>query len=277
MQRITRRSEFQDLKHYIPVIPQRGIQSYTEPRRLHRMSHKPLQRYATVHHNSNLLPASENFEFLFTETMSTRLHWVDRIQMLGIRGIECLDAQIMKELKDELDSEQEARRREVLEKLRVTRESNLKECKDRRRKQEEEKRVMEEKRIEDERMRCLKLEEWRTRLKDHDAKRAEERRRLQELMRNEEEKRQQVRARVHLPEILAKAKRKVEAETKSPRSHKPSQSLEAIQEFLTRRSDPGLFSNLQITPKNNRYLRIMKHSNYARSTRLAAMVYSVDS
>ena len=45
-------------------------------------------------------------------------------------------------------------------------------------------------------------------------------------------------------EIFA-AKKKIEAEAKSPRTQKPSQSLEVIQVFLARRSDPVLFSHLQ--------------------------------
>lgn len=205
------------------------------------------------------------------------MSWVERIQTLGIKGVDLLDPIVMKGLQDELEADKEVRRRRIQEKLRLTRESNMKEYEQRQRNLEEEKRMMYEKLLEDENTRALKLAEWRKRLKDHDAKRAEERKRLQQLMRNEEEKRQQNQIRVNLPEILDKAKKKIEADQKSPRLQKPSQSLEAIQEFITRRSDPGLFSNLQRVPKNTHYLRIMKNSNYARSTRLAAMTYNAES
>jgi len=208
--------------------------------------------------------------------MSSKPSWLDAMHSIGIKGVEALDPLLIKELQAEMESDRKARSMQTLSKIRLIRASQKQASLDRKEDLRRQMEDAEELRHHHKVLQSQKSEEWRKRLKAHDTKRAEERKRLLDIMRSEEEKRQRNKRSLPLAELFpASHKDMVDAKVQTARTVKPSPSLEAINEYLTRRSDPSLFQRMKSDPLKSQYTRRMKQTTYAHNTRLAALVYNV--
>lgn len=207
--------------------------------------------------------------------MSRNSSWLEAIKSIGIKGVEALDPSLVRELEKELENERKLRVVETLNKIRLVRESQKQATHNRKEAQKKQEDAAESLRSQNESTRSIKAEEWQKRLKEHDTKRAEERKRLLDLMRSEEEKRQRNTRAIPLADLLADARTQTQSKANSARAPKQSPSLEAIHEYLTRRSESGLFKRHQPNPATTLYTQRMNRSTYAYNTRLAALIYNV--
>ena len=208
--------------------------------------------------------------------MSSSTSWLDAMNSIGIRGLEALDPSLVNILKTEMESDKESRSVETLNKIRLIRADQkqarlYRQDEDKRRKHAEE-----ELRRQHEELRSIKLKEWHNRLKEHDTKRAEERKRLLDLMRSEEEKRQRNDRTTPKAELVQNTgKRTIDLKVQPDHTVQSSPTIQAIQEYLTRRSDFSLNHRSQPRQETIQYIRRMENTIYARNTRLAASVYNV--
>lgn len=207
--------------------------------------------------------------------MTTKANWVETLQSLGIKSVETLDPTIISALRLELENDRNCRAVIAHSKQKLNVQIRKKEALEKHQRIMAEQSQLENIRMRNESIREEKRADWLRRLKDHDARKVNERRRLSEIIREEEDKRQRMKQEVSLAEIFELA-RKLELQNKSSsEAETPLKSLEAIQKYLSHRSVLSKVRDVESKHVNHEYIRKMEDSNYARRIHLASLVYRV--
>jgi hypothetical protein len=190
--------------------------------------------------------------------------------------VDSLSASTIKELQEDIERERRARMQTVSEKnnqhLKLRRiEESEKEERNHRQQVE-----LEDSIAEANSHRLIKLNEWKKRLLVRDKQKAKEREQLMALIEIQNKPKQGRIDAESLHEIFERARSIELEERRHKKSSETADALLAIQKIIEDRKLSATRKNdRHLTSADPRYTYYMSKSNYARSTKLACMVYRV--
>jgi len=120
-----------------------------------------------------------------------------------------------------------------------------------------------------------RLENWKKRLLEHDKQKATEKEEMMAILKHSTKSKSSKHDEQSLHDIFERARALEREERLKSNSSKTADALHAIQEILRERKNQIRTDRLPVECFHPRYREAMSRSNYARSTKLAAMVYHV--